>query len=150
MKKVYQTNRGVGGNCFAACIASILEYNLEDIDVELSNCNTTAADLFNKIRNEKELIKDYDLFLLPYWMIKGIQKYNHACALPIDIHCIILFNDGGVDYRGKKFGHACVGYMDNQNDITLQHDPESESLTLSRYKNSDITENLIIGFLIKG
>ena len=44
MTPVFQTRSGApNGNCFAACIASVLNRKLEDVDVDVTDCDTSSA-----------------------------------------------------------------------------------------------------------
>ena len=43
MTTVYQTKYGEGdGNCFAACVASLLDRRIEDVDVDVSSCKNLS------------------------------------------------------------------------------------------------------------
>lgn len=49
MKPIYQTEK----TRFASCIASILEVELKDVDVDITDCNQWIQ-VFNKMRETKK------------------------------------------------------------------------------------------------
>jgi hypothetical protein len=50
MTPVYQTRRGPpDGNCMAACVATLLDKRIEDVDVDVANCGNSVKTLLAKI-----------------------------------------------------------------------------------------------------
>ncbi len=144
MKKVYQTKNGFGGNCFASCIASILEVELKDVDVDLTECKS-SVDVFNRMRDLKESIKSYDMISLPYWLFKSVYKY-HGLYLPAKCHCII--SSLSCMMNGRPTFHAVVGYIDDRGILSVVHNPtDGDSRTDYFLQHEDKWINIL--FLVK-
>ena len=144
MKKVYQTKNGIGGNCFASCIASILECNLEDVDVGLTECKTWV-DVFNRMRDLKKLVKPYDMISLPYWLFKSAYKYR-GLHLPTKCHCIISSPSSIIS--GNPTFHAVVGYIDDKENLTVVHNPSDGDFRTDYFlQHEDKLINIL--FLVK-
>ena len=102
MKKVFQTKFGKpDGNCFAACLASILELPIE----EIPDYKQPEGRWF---RNYRKWIKQYGLDLLI------IEDISHEDFIP-DVCCIV----SGTSPRGLM--HAVV-YQGTE----MIHDPHPE------------------------
>ncbi len=119
MKPVQQTRLGKEGNCFAACLASILELPLEAIpDLMDSRCNTWL-----------EKYNDWllDSFRLYLWNLAPASDLpsgvvcmaTHMCQQPA-FHLI-----GGKSERGRM--HSVVGFQGK-----LVFDPHPDNVGLAR------------------
>ena len=52
MTPVYQTRHGLpSGNCMAACVATLLDKRIEDVDVDVANCGTSVKALLARIED---------------------------------------------------------------------------------------------------
>jgi hypothetical protein len=59
MTPVYQTKRGdPDGNCMAACVASLLDKPIEDVDIDVASCGRSCKVLLRKLE-EKAKCKIY-------------------------------------------------------------------------------------------
>ena len=96
MKPVFQTRFGRQGNCLAACVASILEVELEVVDF---SCFDHPPDKWFDLFNEKLAKTGYGLLeLLP----------RRVGYLPVTGHWIAT----GQSPRYEGFSHSVVHYSD--------------------------------------
>lgn len=140
MKPIYQTEK----NCFASCIASILEVELKDVDVDITNC-TKWIQVFNKMRETKEAVKPYDMFSMPYWLFKEYDKYR-GTVLPGKCHCIVSSPSYYENEIPKEF-HAVVGYINDKGQLSIIHNPTKEDCKKDQYLIDE--KNVEILFLVK-
>lgn len=103
MKKVYQTKFGKEGNCFVACLASILELNIEDIP-DFRDVDKWYFDY------KRWLLKKFDLDLLA---LEGWGKRTIGFAPKV--YAVV----SGLSPRG--FQHSTI-YFGNE----MVHDPHMD------------------------
>lgn len=103
MKKVYQDKFGKGGNCFSACLASILEIDLKGVP----NFQEPNGEWYRNYK--KWLMQKYELDLI------AITNWNEAENWP-KTYAIV----SGTSLRG--LAHSTVYFG-----IDLVHDPHPES-----------------------
>lgn len=116
MKPVDQTKFGNEGNCFAACIASILEIPLQEVP-------DLAAAMQAK-KNFRRILADWlHLRGLTYVELEiGKPNWSMGDWNPPTYHII-----GGDSPRGVEGGHAVVGYAG-----TMVHDPHPSRAGVSK------------------
>jgi len=129
MKRVYQTRFGIpgeyckeGGNCLAACVASILDQNLQDIP---------------------ELLNPDDNYYINYGVFFNCFKLNNKkiCWYGIDDFKILnVMNDANLDKpyilvgyldKDKKRCHARVGFGPG---LTIIHDPNPHLIDIEYHE----------------
>lgn len=119
MNKVYQTIVEPGrGNCFAACLASLLEFPLNTVP------NFRAEYPQNEFHNRiQEWLERFNLMLLRVRLrdSDGVEIDFPHHPLPADSLCIA----SGKSPRWKG-GHAVVGVIENGNSFRMLHDPFGE------------------------
>lgn len=146
MNKVDQTDFNDKGNCFAACIASILELELNDVDVDLTECKNWI-DIFNQMKQTKPLMKKYDALSLRYSLLKkecDLKIDEREVVLPSNCYCILNYPEP----KGSNMYHAVVGCFDENGKLSVIHDPDARN---SNYKITCLEEdekNVEVIFLI--
>lgn len=140
MKPIYQTEK----TCFASCIASILEVELKDVDVDITNC-TNWIQIFNKMRETKEAVKSYDMFSMPYWLFKEYYKYRGS-ILPGKCHCIVSA-PSCYENEIPKIYHSLVGYINDKGQLLVIHNPTKEDFRKDEFLMDE--KNVEILFLVK-
>lgn len=112
MKPTFQTKFGLEGNCFAACVATILECDIAEIPVVLDANQNRALNEWLAIRG---------LFYLevePYALMRGSYE---------DVVCIFTVESETPEVRDAGFTHAVVGKWDRNGSPKLLHDPRPTS-----------------------
>lgn len=122
MKPVFQTRKGKGGNCFAACVASIFEEPLENIDALIDVDDDDGSDWLSGLH---EFLKDRGLSLVYAPINDGILQIMTGFTFP----CIIAVE------TKKGMPHAIVGEIQcvgSENVLRPLHDPEPKSSGVER------------------
>lgn len=109
MKRVFQTLRGLEGNCFAACVASILECTIEEIPSLPLDSNQNRA--LNKWLATRGL---HYLEVEPHTLIRGTFE---------DVICIFTVPSETPEVHEAGLTHAVVGKWDRLGRPALIHDP---------------------------
>lgn len=107
MKPTHQTKFGAEGNCFDACVASLLEIPLEDV---------------NYFRGEDTWYSDFQHWLAPRglaYVEVDCSKTNPLYRFPMPVLAI----GSGDSPRGAEAGAHAVVIELNQWDKTVVHDP---------------------------
>lgn len=146
MNKVDQTKTGDEGNCFAACIASILELELKDVDVDLTECKNWI-DIFNRMKQTKPLMKKYDALSLRYSLLKkecDLKSDDREVVLPANCYCILNYPEP----KGIKNNHAVVGCFDENGKLLIVHNPDPRSYNKIKCLEND-EKNVEVIFLLK-
>ncbi len=116
MKKVYQSKFGIEGNCFAACIASILETELDSIPF-LSDFDDNWKDYLNALntilKSRFNLFIDYTTY--DYWETRFKDNFKDSFY--------IVSGDSNQD----GFEHAVI-FKNGE----LQHNPNSKGTEMIR------------------
>ena len=114
MKVIYQGNN----NCFATCIASILECDIEDVDVVIPE-NGNASELYSAIL-KKEKLNGYKFLYFPF------DCFDKCSLYPISVGTLCILNviSGKVD--DKNINHAVVGKIENCGNIRVIHNPKKK------------------------
>ena len=125
MKPVYQTKFGCPeGNCLAACLASVLEISIEEVEQEYDA--------------RKYSIKGPDWFYeLQKWLFRRglcVITFNYTGDSCVPVNCYHIV--GGKSHSGD-WGHAVV-YFGN----TLVHDPNPNTNGLKTIEDSMIIASL--------
>ena len=106
MKPVYQTTFGDDGNCLQACVASLLEIDLESVPTVNPRC---AA-----------WVKTLEAFLAPYglgmmWYTAGSHSYPHGYS--IGMHEANGIYHATVYFEGRQVHDPLLG-ADSQRAVT--------------------------------
>jgi hypothetical protein len=118
MNPVNQTRFGNGsGNCFAACVASILEIPIEEIDPLILPANGS-----NWIDGLQSYLSERGMFLL------HVSIRDQYPLGPVPETLVIAI--GPNNRRGGR--HAVVCEFQDTNRLVLVHDPGSDEITLAR------------------
>lgn len=114
MIPVNQTRHGIGGNCFAACVASILEKPLDFIDPLILGSDDDWLVPLN------DFLRCDGISLVFLEAKDGVMPIRSS----IPFYCIIsVVTNNGIQ-------HAVVGKIEcegGENILTMEHDPEPES-----------------------
>ena len=116
MKPVYQNKIGYGGNCFTACIASILHLDINEVP---NFCANSALDWWDKAQ---AWLVERGYFLLD---MKYTLMNSSCCVIPSGVYAII----SGKSPRGD-WNHAIIGISDMRNDKCVWryvHDPNEQA-----------------------
>ena len=123
MIRVMQTKFGAEGNCFDACIASLLEMPLEQVDY---------------FRGEDTWYKDLQIWLEPMGLgyVEVDLKHSPLYHFPLPL----LVKCGGPSPRGVEGGHAVVALAEGLDFKTI-HDPHPDGTGLVAVES--------VGFFVK-
>lgn len=127
MTPVYQTKYGVPfGNCVPACVASLLDRKIEDVDVDVASCRDSLRALLTKIE-EKANCKIYVMSheAIVDRIVKTSERY---CFVEV---CTCVFNQEPFG-RGSTW-HVVVCEIGDNGRLSLvfnpdQHDARKDSL----------------------
>jgi hypothetical protein len=111
MKPVFQTRYDPpNGNCMAACVASILELPLDDVDIDVSAIRQ-VSELVQKLE-AKAKCRIYPI--LPELITSGVVKSSEPyCILEV---CSSICN-------GQKMWHALVCRIADNGELSLAFNP---------------------------
>lgn len=122
MKRIFQTKRGLGGNCLAACLASIFEVPLESIpDLAPPECFT---DWTVQAKLRREWLATRGLDYLEIDLEKQAYHWTQA-AIPCG-PCLFAVESPTPEMREKGYGHFVVGEIRETGDTieyAVIHDP---------------------------
>lgn len=113
MKKQFQTSFGLDGNCFAACVATILGIELADIPAMPLDTNQNRA--------------------LNVWLASRGIHYLEVEVRSLmrgtfeDVLCVFTVPSETTEVRDAGFTHAVVGKWDRLGRPELIHDPRPGS-----------------------
>jgi len=105
MKRVYQTNFGKSGNCFQACVASVLELELVQVP---DFVNDSKTEWFSNLR---DWLKNYNL---------GVVNVDFT---ELSISDITQISSGFCIAQGQKPNRDNVKHAVVMNNVCLSHDP---------------------------
>lgn len=118
MTPVFQTRRNPPhGNCFAACVASLLDKRIEEVDIDVSSCNNSILTLIKRIeqkanckiyRVSNEAIRDA--------IVTTSEQY---CITAV---CSFLFN--GDPHHQSSVWHVVVCQIDRDGKLSLVFNPD--------------------------
>lgn len=109
MSPVFQTRFGLEGNCFAACVASILGCPITDVPIVLDG---------NQNRSLNEWLAPRGLFYFEF-EIRSLMTGAFEDAMGI-----FTVESDTPEVREKGFTHAVVGKWDRLGRPVLIHDPK--------------------------
>ena|SRR6266568_537352 len=86
MTPIYQTKHGPpDGNCTAACVATLLDKRIEDVDVDVASCGSSTKVLLTKIE-EKAKCKIYGF---PHeGIVDGVVKSTERYCIVSVCSCV--------------------------------------------------------------
>jgi len=116
MTPVYQTKHGPKGNCFAACVASILDRKIEDVEVDMSSVNN-LKDLLTLVQakaNCKIYYANHEA--IQDGFLKTTERF---CFIEV---CSFTFNRD--PYREESQWHGVVCEVADDGRISMLFNPE--------------------------
>jgi hypothetical protein len=119
MTPIYQTKHSEGeGNCFAACVASLLDRKIEDVDVDVSSCKNVHH-LMSLVAQKA----DCKIYYATHEAIEnGILKTSERfCIVEV---CTCVF--GGDPYDNGSTWHVVVGEVADDGRITMLFNPDTK------------------------
>jgi hypothetical protein len=106
------------GNCFAACVATILDKRIENVDVDVASCSkgSELSELIEKIE-EKAKCKIYGF---PYAAIvdRAVISTERHCIVEV---CTSKLND-------EPMWHAVVSEIAEDGKLTMVFNPERHDM----------------------
>lgn len=125
MIRVYQTKRGIGGNCLAACLASIFHMDLADFpDLAPPECFTDWT-VQPRLRNQWLSEKGFDYLEIDL----GGQAFTWTQAAIPKGPCLFAVESATPELREKGYGHFVVGQLSVDEEgvgYMVIHDPLGE------------------------
>lgn len=122
MKPVFQTKRGLGGNCLAACLATIFEVSLESMpDLAPPEC---FADWTVQSKLKRQWLSGHGLDYLEI-DLDGQAYHWTSGAIPA-APCLFAVKSPTPEMRAKGYGHFVVGKVREANEsveYAVLHDP---------------------------
>jgi len=122
MTPVYQTKHGSPhGNCMAACVATILDKPIEDVDVDVASCGNSVSALIAKIEEKAECKVDR----IPHEaivdaVVKSTERYCIASVCSGVFH-----NDPS---RPNSIWHSVVCEIAEDGKLSLVFNPNQKDL----------------------
>jgi hypothetical protein len=116
MTPVYQTKFGKKGNCFAACIASILERELDDCDIDMEG-----------VKNFRDLLTLIEAKVKCKIYYTNHEAIEHGFLKTAERLCFIEvcgYEYGGDPYHEGSIWHAVVAEIGDDGKISMRHNPE--------------------------
>jgi hypothetical protein len=122
VKPVFQTKRGIGGNCLAACLATIFEVPLESMP------DLAPPETFNDWSVQPKLMRKwlaaYGYDYLEIDLEK--QQYHWTDKMTPEGLCLFSVLSPSPELRAKGYGHFLVGKVEQFGDeiqYRIVHDP---------------------------
>ena len=122
MTPVYQTKHGPpDGNCFAACVASLLDRNIEDVDVDVASCERDLRTLLKKVEQKANCTICYVTYrAIAHGIVTTSERYCFAEV------CTCVFN--GDPYHDESTWHVVVCEIAENGKISLLFNPDKTDL----------------------
>lgn len=140
MTPVYQTRHGpCGGNCMAACVATLLDKRIEDVDVDVTNCGNSVKTLLAKIE-ERTGCKVYGFphEAIVDAVVKSSERY---CIVSV---CSYVYRNDPSDPNSTWHCVVCEIGEDGQLWLVFNPDRTDQRRTLQQFS---VIGNL---FIVKG
>jgi|SRR5436190_20695269 len=141
MTPVYQTKHGPpDGNCMAACVASLLDRRIEDVDIDVASCGGSRKVLLRKFE-EKAKCKIYGF---PHEaIVDGVVKSTER-------HCIVevcsrVFNNDPC--HPSSTWHSVVCEIAEDGKLSLVFNPHRNDQRTQSLQQLGAIGNL---FIVKG
>jgi hypothetical protein len=137
MTPVYQTKHGADGNCMAACVASLLDKRIEDVDVDVASCGRSCNVLLGRIE-EKAKCKIYGL---PHQaIVDGIVKSTERyCIVAV---CSCVFNNDPC--HPNNTWHSVVCEIAEDGNVSLVFNPDCDDQRTHSLQQFGAMGNLFI------
>jgi hypothetical protein len=118
MTPVYQTKPGPEGNCFAACVASILERKIEDCDIDMSKVK-----IFRDLLEQMEAKANCKIYYANHEAIQDgfLKTTERYCFVEV---CTFVFNND--PYDSNSIWHAVVAEIGDDGKISMRFNPEEQ------------------------
>lgn len=134
MTPVYQTKDGKpNGNCLAACIATLLDKSIEEVDVDVASCGSCVRALLSKIE-ERANCKIYrlDFQAITDGVVKVSDRYCIASV------CSMIFNNDP-NHQNSAW-HAVVCEISEGGKISQVFNPSASDArhSLDQFKAVDV------------
>jgi hypothetical protein len=123
MTPVYQTKHGPpDGNCFAACVASLLDRTIEEVDVDVADCGSSLRASMTKLEQKANckiyngtqepivdgIVKTSERYcfaeVCTFVLIEGSTWHVVVCEIADDGQLSLVFNPD--QHEGSCSGHA--------------------------------------------
>ncbi len=114
--RIYQTRRGAPhGNCMAACVASILDKPLEDVDIDVASCGSSREVFFRKIQEKGNC----HIYQLPDGIVDGVVKSAERYCI-VNVCSLVYGNDPS---HRDSIWHSVVCEIAEDGKLSLVFDP---------------------------
>jgi hypothetical protein len=137
---VYQTKHNrPDGNCFAACVASLLDRKIEDVDVDVASCSNSLQELIKRIE-QKANCKIYTVSheAILDGIVRTSERYCFAAV------CSFIF-DGNPHYDFSVW-HVVVCQIESDGRISLVFNPDQNDQRQQSLQQFSAVDKL---FLVK-
>ena len=120
MTPVYQTKQGSPhGNCFAACVATLLDRKIEEVDIDVASCDDLLHVLLNKIE-QRANCKIY--YASHQAVLDGVLVTSERyCLAEV---CTFVFN--GNPYGKGSMWHVVVCEISHGGMLSLVFNPDKD------------------------
>jgi hypothetical protein len=116
MTPVYQTKQYPAGNCFAACVASVLDKKIEDVDVDVASCGDSWPTLIARVEQKANC----RIYWVPYeTLFNKIVKTSERYCL-VEVCSFVL---GSPDNKGSIW-HVVVCEISQEGELSLAFNPD--------------------------
>jgi hypothetical protein len=118
MTPVYQTRHGPpDGNCMAACVATILDMKLVEVDVDVASCGGAPEALLSKIEHKARCkVYGFPHEAIVERIVKANERY---CIVEV---CSCMFNNDPSDRRCTW--HTVVCEIGNDGMLSMVFNPD--------------------------
>jgi len=138
MTPVYQTRHSPpNGNCMAACIATLLDKRIEDVDVDVPSCDGSLKALLTEIE-EKAKCKVYGF---PYRaIVDGVVKSSERYCIVTVRSCVFNTHPS----RSSGTWHSVVCEIADDGKLSLVFNPDRTDQRTRSLEQFEEMENLFI------
>jgi hypothetical protein len=122
MTLVYQTKYGPpDGNCLAACVATLLNKRIEDVDVDVASCGSSLRVLLTRI-GEKAKCKIYAFHheAIVDGVVKSTERY---CIVAV---CSCVFDHSPLHPNSTWHSVVCEIAEDGKLSLVFNPDPNDQ------------------------
>ena len=138
MSPVYQTKHGhPGGNCLAACVATLLDKPIEAVDVDVASCGNSLRNVLTQIE-EKAQCRIYGF---PHEaIVDGVVKSTERlCIVSV---CSCVFNED--PFHPNSTWHSVVCEIGGDGKLALLFNPDRNDQRTHSLQQFRAIGNLLI------
>lgn len=112
----------------AACVATILDKKIQEVDIDVASCGTSLKALLDKIENKaKGKIYVFPPEAIVDWVVKSTERY---CIVDV---CSFVFNDDPYSPSSIRHAVVCEIAEDGKLSLVFNPDPNDDRTALENF-----------------